>query len=126
MEAGAGIGRRSGSPIIATTARWHQPFRSINSGNRPCRDAAHRICGYVTGNLYDVFGSGFALLRFDPTVDISGVVRAAAHRGVPMVAVEVDVEEVAASIRTNCCSRAPISTSLGGEMSQGLKIRNRH
>jgi hypothetical protein len=45
---------------------------------------------------YDVFGSDFALLRFDPTVDISGLVRAAAHRGVPMVAVDVDAEEVAA------------------------------
>jgi hypothetical protein len=38
-------------------------------------------------------GSDFALLRFDPKVEISGLVDEAARRGLPMVVVNVDSEE---------------------------------
>lgn len=44
-------------------------------------------------SLYDALGSDFALLRFDPKVEISGLVDAAARRSLPMVAVDVDSEE---------------------------------
>jgi 2-polyprenyl-6-methoxyphenol hydroxylase-like FAD-dependent oxidoreductase len=44
-------------------------------------------------SLYDALGSDFALLRFDPKVEISGLVDEAARRGLPMVVVNVDSEE---------------------------------
>ena len=47
-------------------------------------------------SLYDVLGSDFALLRFDPKVEISALVNAAAHRGVPIEVVEVDADEALA------------------------------
>jgi hypothetical protein len=47
-------------------------------------------------SLYDVLGSDFTLLRFDPRVEIGGVVEAAGHRGVPMAVVDVDAAEAAA------------------------------
>lgn len=36
------------------------------------------------GSLYDRLGSGFTLLRFDKTVDVDGIVSAAARRRVPL------------------------------------------
>jgi 2-polyprenyl-6-methoxyphenol hydroxylase-like FAD-dependent oxidoreductase len=47
-------------------------------------------------SLYDVLGPHFALLRFDPKIEISALVGAAAHRGVPMAVVDVDADEAAA------------------------------
>jgi 2-polyprenyl-6-methoxyphenol hydroxylase-like FAD-dependent oxidoreductase len=44
-------------------------------------------------SLYDALGSDFTLLRFDPRVDIDGIIEAAAHRRVPMVTVDVDSDE---------------------------------
>jgi 2-polyprenyl-6-methoxyphenol hydroxylase-like FAD-dependent oxidoreductase len=47
-------------------------------------------------SLYDAVGSDFTLLRFDPMVEISGLVAAAARRGVPMAVLDVDADEAAA------------------------------
>jgi 2-polyprenyl-6-methoxyphenol hydroxylase-like FAD-dependent oxidoreductase len=47
-------------------------------------------------SLYDLLGSDFTLLRFDPRVEIGGLVEAADHRGVPMAVVDVDAAEAAA------------------------------
>ena len=47
-------------------------------------------------SLYDVLGSDFTLLRFDPKVEISALVNAAAHRGVPIDVVEVNADEAPA------------------------------
>lgn len=47
-------------------------------------------------SLYDILGSDFALLRFDPKVEVSALVGAATHRGVPMAVVDVDTDEAAA------------------------------
>jgi 2-polyprenyl-6-methoxyphenol hydroxylase-like FAD-dependent oxidoreductase len=44
-------------------------------------------------SLYDVLGPDFTLLRFDPKADISALVEAAAHRGLPMAAVDLDADE---------------------------------
>jgi hypothetical protein len=46
-------------------------------------------------SLYDVLGPDFTLLRFDPKVEISGFVEAAAYRGVPMAVADVDADEAA-------------------------------
>jgi hypothetical protein len=45
-------------------------------------------------SLYDALGSDFALLTLDKTVEVGGLVAAAAHRGVPMV-VDVDAADAA-------------------------------
>jgi 2-polyprenyl-6-methoxyphenol hydroxylase-like FAD-dependent oxidoreductase len=46
-------------------------------------------------SLYDALGSDFALLKLDPTVEVGGLVAAAARRGVPMQVVGVDAAEAA-------------------------------
>jgi hypothetical protein len=46
-------------------------------------------------SLYDASGSEFTVLRFDPAVEASGLVAAAAKRGVPIVVLDVDAEETA-------------------------------
>src|SRR5580658_7825282 len=47
-------------------------------------------------SLYDALGSDFALLRFDPKVEVGDLVAAAAHRGVPLAVFDVDADEAAA------------------------------
>jgi len=47
-------------------------------------------------SLYDALGSDFTLLRFDPKVEVGGLVAAAAHRGVPLAVIDVDADEAAA------------------------------
>jgi 2-polyprenyl-6-methoxyphenol hydroxylase-like FAD-dependent oxidoreductase len=46
-------------------------------------------------SLYDALGPEFTMLRFDPSVATSGLVAAAAQRGVPMAVLDVDAEEAA-------------------------------
>ena len=40
-------------------------------------------------SLYDALGPDYSLLRFDPSVGVDGIVQAAAHRGVPLVLVDL-------------------------------------
>jgi 2-polyprenyl-6-methoxyphenol hydroxylase-like FAD-dependent oxidoreductase len=47
-------------------------------------------------SLYDALGPAFTLLRFDPAVETGGLVAAAARRGVPMLVLDVDADEMAA------------------------------
>jgi len=44
-------------------------------------------------SLYDALGSGFTLLRFDPAVEVDGLMAVAAHRGVPLDILDVDANE---------------------------------
>jgi hypothetical protein len=44
-------------------------------------------------SLYDAFGPDFTLLRFDRAVDVGGIVAGAAHRGVPLVVLDVEADE---------------------------------
>jgi 2-polyprenyl-6-methoxyphenol hydroxylase-like FAD-dependent oxidoreductase len=46
-------------------------------------------------SLYDAIGPDFTLLRFDPEVDVSGLLAAAADRAVPLAVLDVDAEEAA-------------------------------
>jgi 2-polyprenyl-6-methoxyphenol hydroxylase-like FAD-dependent oxidoreductase len=46
-------------------------------------------------SLYDALGPDFTLLRFNPSVDIGGLITAAAHRGVPMAVLDVEADEAA-------------------------------
>jgi 2-polyprenyl-6-methoxyphenol hydroxylase-like FAD-dependent oxidoreductase len=47
-------------------------------------------------SLYDALGSDFALLRFDPKVEVDDLVATAAHRGVPLAVFDVDADGAAA------------------------------
>jgi len=47
-------------------------------------------------SLYDALGSGFTLLRRDPSVGVDGLVAAAARGGVPLTVRDLDAEEAAA------------------------------
>jgi len=44
-------------------------------------------------SLYDALGPDYTLIRFNPTVAISGVVEAAARRGVPLAILDLDARE---------------------------------
>jgi hypothetical protein len=44
-------------------------------------------------SLYDALGPDYTLIRFDRTVNVSGVVEAAAQRGVPLAVLEVDAPD---------------------------------
>ena len=44
-------------------------------------------------SLYDTFGPEYTLLRFDPTVRISGLVQAAARSRVPLAVLDIDVPD---------------------------------
>jgi 2-polyprenyl-6-methoxyphenol hydroxylase-like FAD-dependent oxidoreductase len=46
-------------------------------------------------SLYDVLGSDFTLLRFDPEVNIGGIIEAAARRAVPLAVIDIDSSEAA-------------------------------
>jgi len=47
-------------------------------------------------SLYDALGPEFTVLRSDPVVETSGLVAAAAERGVPLVVLDVDANETGA------------------------------
>jgi 2-polyprenyl-6-methoxyphenol hydroxylase-like FAD-dependent oxidoreductase len=47
-------------------------------------------------SLYDALGPHFTLLRFDPAVEVGGLVAAAAKHGVPMALLDIDGSEAAA------------------------------
>jgi 2-polyprenyl-6-methoxyphenol hydroxylase-like FAD-dependent oxidoreductase len=46
-------------------------------------------------SLYDAVGPEFTLLRFDPAVDIDGLVTAAQQRGVPLAVLDLDADDSA-------------------------------
>jgi hypothetical protein len=44
-------------------------------------------------SLYDAMGPDYALLRFDPTADVTGILAAAAQRGLPLAVLDVRSRE---------------------------------
>ena len=50
-------------------------------------------------SLYDAMGRDYTLLRFDPTVDIAGLVDAAATRAVPLTVLDVRARDGIAPYR---------------------------
>ena len=49
-------------------------------------------------SLYDAVGNGFALLRFDPTLQVDGLLDAAARRGVPLTLLDIPAEAAGDSL----------------------------
>lgn len=83
-----------GSPIVAYDGE-PQPAYTMSdftpSSVPGCR-APHLWLGDHR-SLYDALGPDYTLIRIDPTVNVSGVVEAAARRGVPLAVLDVDAPE---------------------------------
>jgi hypothetical protein len=62
--------------------------RVLVAGPR-CLRAPHFWLNEGCCSLYDALGDGFGLLRFDTSADISGIVVAAAQRGVPLTVLDI-------------------------------------
>ena len=80
----------AGSPTIAYDDEPHPAYSMghFTSSSVPGCRAPHFWLG--RRSLYDALGDGFGLLRFDSSVDISGIVNAATGRGVPLTVLNVD------------------------------------
>lgn len=50
-------------------------------------------------SLYDATGPDFTLLRFDPMVDVSGLMRAAAEAGLPLTLLDIEADDVPPAYR---------------------------
>ena len=83
-----------GSPIIAYDGEPHPAYtmRDFTSSTVPGCRAPHLWLGDGR-SLYDALGPGYTLIRLDPTVDVSGMVEAAAQRGVPLAVLDVDAPD---------------------------------
>jgi len=44
-------------------------------------------------SLYDALGSGFTLIRFDPSAQVSGLVNVAAQKRVPLTVLDLDAAD---------------------------------
>jgi len=87
----------AGSPIIAYDGET-APVYSIDQFSQSSVPGCRTPHLWLRDGrpLYDALGSDFTLLRFDPTVEVGGLVAAAAHRRVPMAVLDVDADEAAA------------------------------
>jgi hypothetical protein len=82
----------AGSPVIAYDGEAHPAYSMGNftpSSVPGCR-APHLWLNNSRRSLYDALGGGFALLRFDRSVEASGIVDAAARRGLPLAILDID------------------------------------
>jgi 2-polyprenyl-6-methoxyphenol hydroxylase-like FAD-dependent oxidoreductase len=90
------------SPIIAYDGE-PQPAYTVSdftpSSVPGCR-APHLWLG-DRRSLYDALGADYTLIRIDPTVSVSGMVEAAAQRGVPLAVLDVDTPEAQALYARN-------------------------
>jgi aromatic ring hydroxylase-like protein len=85
------------SPVIAYDGEAHPAYsmgRFTSSSVPGCR--APHFWLRDGRSLYDALGPNYTLIRFDPTVRVSGIVEAAARRGVPLVILDVDASDAAA------------------------------
>jgi len=90
------------SPIIAYDGEPQPAYTmgDFTSSTVPgCRAPHLWLCGHRS--LYDALGPDYTLIRLDPTVNVSGVVEAAAQRGVPLAVLDVDAPEARALYARN-------------------------
>ena len=84
------------SPIIAYDGD-KQPSYSMDSytpSTVPGCRTPHVFCA-DGASLYDAMGPEFTLLRFDPSIDVSALERAAREKGVPLKLVDLDALDTA-------------------------------
>jgi hypothetical protein len=85
----------SQSPVIAYDGGEHPKYTMYDftpSTVPGCR--APHVFLADGSSLYDALGPDYSLLRFDPAVNVGGLVQAAASRGVPLKVVDVPMEAV--------------------------------
>ncbi len=90
--------RYEGSPIIVPDGTPEPEFDVMNytTTARPGHRAPHAWIGDGEDkSTLDLFGRGFTLLRFDPTVPIDALVAAAAERNMPLVVEDIDQADIA-------------------------------
>jgi 2-polyprenyl-6-methoxyphenol hydroxylase-like FAD-dependent oxidoreductase len=85
------------SPIIAYDGETHPSYTmyDFTSSTVPGCRAPH-LWLKDHRSLYDALGSDYTLLRVDPNAQVSGIVEAAARRGVPLVVIDVDTPDARA------------------------------
>jgi hypothetical protein len=84
----------AGSPIIAYDGDAHPTYTMYEftqSSVPGCR--APHLWLDARRSLYDMLGPGYTLLRFDPTVGISGVVKASSRHRVPLTILDIDAPD---------------------------------
>jgi 2-polyprenyl-6-methoxyphenol hydroxylase-like FAD-dependent oxidoreductase len=83
-----------GSPIVAYDGKPPPAYTmsDFTPSTVPGCRAPHLWLG-DRRSLYDALGPDYTLIRTDPAVNVSGVVDAAAHRGVPLAVLDVDAPE---------------------------------
>jgi 2-polyprenyl-6-methoxyphenol hydroxylase-like FAD-dependent oxidoreductase len=78
------------SPIVAYDGEQQPTYtmHDFTSSTVPGCRAPHL---WLAGgrSLYDALGPGYTLIRFEPTVQVSGIIKAAACRGVPLAVLDV-------------------------------------
>jgi hypothetical protein len=79
-----------GSPIVAYDGETHPPYTlyMFTPSSVPGCRAPH-VWLRDGRSLYDVLGPEYTLLRFDPSVCVSGMLEAAARRGVPVTLLDL-------------------------------------
>jgi 2-polyprenyl-6-methoxyphenol hydroxylase-like FAD-dependent oxidoreductase len=89
----------SGSPIMVEDAEAPPPYSmgSFTPSTVPGCRAPH-FWLQDGRSLYDAFGPGYTLLRFDAATDTAPLLKAAQERGMPLVLLEVKAPEVPAEI----------------------------
>ena len=95
-----------GSPLIeydGTTPPGYTMYDFTPATAPGCRTPHVRLAD--GRSLYDVLGRGYTLLRLDPRVQVSGLVKAAAARGVPLEVLDLNSPEAAVYDRKLVLSR---------------------
>ncbi|MDA9399460.1 monooxygenase [Bradyrhizobium sp. CCBAU 45389] len=82
------------SPIIAYDGETPPPYAmgSFTPSTVPGARAPHFFLRDGR-SLYDAFGAGYTLLRFDPAIDVTQLQSAAKERGVPLALVDIAPDE---------------------------------
>lgn len=90
----------TGSPIIAEDDEAPPPYTmgDFTPSTVPGCRAPH-LWLRDGRSLYDAFGPGYTLLRFDPATDVRGLVAAAQGRRMPLAVLDVDAEEISPAYR---------------------------
>jgi len=83
-----------GSPIIAYDGEPHPAYtmHDFTSSTVPGCRLPHLWLSKGR-SIYDALGPDYTLIRLDPTVGVSGIVKAAAQRGVPLTVLDVDAPD---------------------------------
>jgi 2-polyprenyl-6-methoxyphenol hydroxylase-like FAD-dependent oxidoreductase len=85
------------SPIICYDAEPHPAYTMFDftpSTVPGCRAPHVWLKGHLS--LYDALGANYSLVRIDPSLCISGIVEAAACRGVPLALIDVEAADARA------------------------------